>query len=95
MSLCQRCGQPGEPYTYRGIEFDGLHSNRGERLCSVCLWADVESTPIRILVVDDRPSVPPYVWDSIEDRDKIRIFLPAERRGIDGRDTGKKRRKKF
>jgi hypothetical protein len=39
---CDHCDQPGVPYTYRGIEFDGLHSNRGERLCSRCLDVAVQ-----------------------------------------------------
>ena len=35
--LCDGCGQPGQPYTYRGRRFDGLHADRGRRLCSGCL----------------------------------------------------------
>lgn len=33
---CDHCNQPGEPYVYRDIRFDGLIANRGERLCSRC-----------------------------------------------------------
>ena len=34
---CDHCNQPGQPYIYRGRWFDGLHVNRGERLCPGCL----------------------------------------------------------
>jgi len=93
MTGCDHCSRPGVPYTYQGIEFDGLHANRGERLCSPCLWSVADADGIKILVVDDRPTVPPYVYDSKRDADKVTIWIPAELRGIDGRDARPKRRK--
>lgn len=35
-SNCTSCGRPGEPYEYKGIEFDGLCAWKGERLCHGC-----------------------------------------------------------
>lgn len=43
MSTCRWCNQPGQPYEYRGRKFDGLHDNRGERLCSRCLSHAVDA----------------------------------------------------
>lgn len=40
---CDHCDQPGEPYEYKGKQFSGLHANRGEKLCSRCLWRAVQA----------------------------------------------------
>ena len=38
---CDHCDTLGIPYTYRGRTFSGLTPNRGERLCSRCLDAEM------------------------------------------------------
>jgi hypothetical protein len=48
---------------------------------------DAEGTDI--LVVDGRPSIPPYVVNTVRDRDTVPIWLAPELRGIDGRDVKK------
>ncbi len=68
-SFCTSCGRRGTPYVYKGRIFDGLHPNRGERLCSPCLdrvydavlaeWA--EAIPVTVARLKDasRGRVPP------------------------------------
>jgi hypothetical protein len=48
---------------------------------------------VNILVVDDRPGMPDYVYNTVRDRDTVFIRLPPELRGVDGRDLYRKRRK--
>lgn len=83
---CSHCGHGGEPYEHRGVKFDGLHAYRGERLCLRCSDAQMDAEGVNILVVDDRPSIPPYVVNTVQDRDVVHIWLPPELRGVDGRD---------
>jgi len=57
---CDHCNRAGEPYTYRGRWFDGLHANRGERLCSPCLDISVQAdydTPVGPMQVPARDYV--------------------------------------
>ena|ERR1700728_2681836 len=90
---CMHCHRPGVPYEYKGITFDGLHACKGERLCSPCLDVASAAEGVNILVVDGRPSIPPYVFNTVRDRDTAFIVLPRELRGVDGRDLYKGRRK--
>lgn len=90
---CMHCHRPGVPYDYRGITFDGLIARKGERLCRSCAGAAHEAEGVNILVVDDRPSIPPYVVNTVRDRDVVHIFMPPELRGIDGRDRPGRRRR--
>lgn len=83
---CTSCHRPGVPYEYRGLAFDGLCAYRGERLCPACRDARTEAEGVDILVVDGRPSIPPYVTNTVRDRDTAQIWVPPELRGIDGRD---------
>jgi hypothetical protein len=92
-SRCTYCHRAGVPYTYHGIEFDGLCAYRGDRLCPACRDARMETEGVDILVVDDRPSVPPYVINTVRDRDTVFIRMPPELRGVDGRDLYRRRRK--
>lgn len=84
--LCNDCGRPGEPYEYKGIHNDGLIAYKGDRLHPRCAEAREAVEGIDILVVDDRPTIPPYVYNTVRDRDLISIAMPYELRGIDGRD---------
>jgi hypothetical protein len=36
MSTCDYCHSPGQPYEYKGIQFDGLVPYHGDRICSRC-----------------------------------------------------------
>lgn len=83
---CTSCHRPGVPYEYHGITFDGLCAYRGERLCPVCRDARMDTEGVNILVVDGRPSIPPYVYNTVRDRDTVQIWIPPELRGCDGRD---------
>jgi len=61
---CDHCNRTGEPYTYQGKEFSGLHPNRGEQLCSDCLWAAVQADqdrPVGPMLVPARDYVTP-IW---------------------------------
>lgn len=84
--LCNDCGRPGTPYEYQGVTWDGLHSNRGDRVCSQCSKAREDVEGVDILVVDDRPNIAPFVVNTVRDRDKVSVVLPPELRGRDGRD---------
>jgi hypothetical protein len=88
---CAHCGRPGQPYTYKGIEFDGLCAFKGERLCPACRDARTDAEGVSILVVDDRPSIPPYVVNTVRDKDVVHVQVRPEHRGIDGRDAGRRR----
>jgi hypothetical protein len=94
MSDCTGCGRPGVPYTYRGQEFDGLCAYHGDRLCPACRDARMDTEGVNILVVDDRPSIPPYVVNTVRDRDVVHIYLAPELRGQDGRDSWLARRRR-
>lgn len=83
---CTWCHRPGVPYEYKGITFDGLCAYRGERLCPACRDHRMATEGVNILVVDDRPSIPPYIYNTVRDRDVVHIFIPPELRGYDGRD---------
>lgn len=85
--LCNDCGRPGTPYEYKGVRNDGLIAYKGDRLHPRCAEAREAVEGIDILVVDDRPTIPPYVHNTVRDQDKISIALPYELRGIDGRDA--------
>lgn len=84
--LCNDCGRPGEPYEYQGVNWDGLIAYRGDRVCKACAKAREDVEGVDILVVDDRPGVGSYVYNTVRDRDKISVVLPHELRGHDGRD---------
>lgn len=91
---CFHCHRPGVPYEYKGIAFDGLIARKGERLCRGCADQAYEAEGVDILVVDDRITVPPYVYNTVRDEGKAAIWIPYELRGIDGRDAhGAHRRK--
>jgi hypothetical protein len=92
VARCTECGAAGEPYEYRGRVFDGLTAYRGERLCRVCRDERMDVEGVNILVVDDRPGMEPYVWNTVADREKINVALPRELRGVDGRDRPARRR---
>jgi hypothetical protein len=83
---CMHCHRAGVPYEYRGVTFDGLTAYKGEKLCPACRDAIMAVEGVDILVVDDRPSIPPYVVNTVRDRDVVHIFMPPELRGYDGRD---------
>lgn len=91
---CTSCHRPGTPYEYRGQTFSGLCANRGERLCPACRDNRTATEGVNILVVDDRPSVPPYIYNTVRDRDTVFIRLPYEQRGRDGRDHHRRRRRR-
>ena len=67
--ICDHCGRAGRPYEYRGRQFDGLHANRGERLCSPCLQSSLDADGVTILVRtrDGRE----YVMNSVADAGKV------------------------
>jgi len=91
---CTWCHRPGVPYEYKGQTFSGLCAFKGARLCQACRDARMETEGVDILVIDGRPPIPPYVYNTVRDRDKAIIFIPPELRGIDGRDAhGVHRRK--
>jgi len=93
---CDYCNTPGKPYTYRGHDYSGLTAYKHSRLCPPCRDRRMDAEGVSILVIDDRPSVPDYVYNTVRDRDLVQIFIPPELRGIDGRDIprfGKRRRK--
>jgi hypothetical protein len=92
MTTCDHCGRPGQPYTYRGLEFDGLHANRGERLCSPCLNAAVDADGVNIRVSEPDRGIE-YTYNTVRDRDKAPIWVPRELRGVDGRDMPKRARR--
>ena len=90
--VCTSCHRAGVPYTYHGIEFSGLCAYKGERLCGACRDARMETEGTDILVVDDRPGMAPFVYNTVRDRDTVFIRLLPEQRGIDGRDLYRRRR---
>lgn len=49
--VCSWCGNPGEPYEYHGVRFDGLTACEGDRLCSRCQRTYLLNTP---LLVEER-----------------------------------------
>jgi len=62
---CDHCNRVGEPYTYHGRWFDGLHPNRGERLCPSCLDASVQAdydTSVGPMQVPARDYITP-IWE--------------------------------
>jgi hypothetical protein len=93
---CDHCGRPGQPYTYRGREFSGLHANRGELLCSGCLGRACDAEGVNILVIDGRLSIPPRVVNTVRDAD---LVFPRNPVGTpweisDGRDRLRRPRRK-
>lgn len=91
---CTYCHRAGIPYTYHGIEFDGLTAYRGERLCPACRDAAMASEGVNILVADDRPGMPDFVYNIIRDKDTVFIRVPPELRGVDGRDAFRQGRRR-
>ena len=89
---CWHCGRAGKPYVYRGLPFSGLISDRHEKLCGDCQERQAKVTGIDILVIDGRPGMAPYIYNTVRDRDTVQIFVPPEMRGIDGRDLPRARR---
>jgi hypothetical protein len=85
--LCTRCHRAGVPYSYKGQTFNGLCASRGERLCRACRDTRMETEGVDILVIDGRPQIPTYVYNTVRDRDLVQIWIPPEQRGIDGRDA--------
>jgi hypothetical protein len=90
---CDHCGRPGEPYVYREIRFDGLHADRGERLCTMCLGVAVDRDGVNIHVSEPDRGID-YVYNSVRDADKAPIWIPHELRGVDGRDTPRRARRR-
>lgn len=84
---CFYCHRPGIPYVYHDITFDGLIARQGERLCPACAEAAGAAEGVNILVVDDRPGIPDFVYNTVRDRDLAIIRVAPEDRGIDGRDA--------
>jgi hypothetical protein len=90
MRVCDHCGNPGIPYVYREILFDGLHANRGERLCPQCLQASVDTDGVNITV--QTRSAHTYTMNTVRDAD--RAFVGSCELDIaDGRDLDKECRK--
>jgi hypothetical protein len=90
---CTWCGRPGQHYTYRGIRFDGLVAVKGERLCPAC--RDISAADgVNILVIDDRPSVPPYIVNTVRDKDTVHARVSPEHRGTDGRDAARRKHRR-
>ena len=85
---------PASRTEYKGRRCDGLIANRGERLCPACCDAQTAAEGADILVVDDRPGIPPYIYNTVRDRDVIHIQVPPELRGYDGRDMSRLARKR-
>jgi len=75
---CTSCHRPGVPYEYHGQAFDGLCAYHGDRLCPVCRDARMNTEGVNILVVDGRPSIPPYVYNTVRDRDTVHIWIPPQ-----------------
>jgi hypothetical protein len=90
---CTWCHRPGVPYEYHGQAFSGLCAYRGDRLCPSCRDARMAAEGTDVLVVDDRPGMAPYVYNTVRDRDTVFIRLLPEQRGIDGRDLYRRRRR--
>jgi len=87
---CDRCPRRGVPYEYRGQQFSGLIANRGELLCRPCMDAESETVGVNILVVDGRPGIPDWIYNTVRDRD---LVFPRNPGGIDGRDLGRRARR--
>jgi hypothetical protein len=79
---CDHCGRPGTPYEYKGQIFDGLHANRGERLCPGCLDVVVDTEGVNIAFTN-KSGTYTGVINTVADRDKV---FPSNPEGIDGRD---------
>ena len=73
INYCDWCERPGVPYEYKGQIFDGLCPFKGDKLCPSCRDARDDAEGVDILVVDDRPGMAPYVYNTVRDRDKISI----------------------
>ena len=69
MSTCDHCSRAGIPYRYHGRNFDGLHANRGERLCPACL-------DVALQVEADTP----VGWAQIPAREYITPIAPGRYR---------------
>jgi uncharacterized protein CbrC (UPF0167 family) len=90
---CTHCHRPGVPYQYRGQTFSGLCAFEGERLCPACRDAKSAAEGVNILVTDDRPGMPDYVYNTVRDRDTVFIRVPYALRGVDGRDAHRRQRR--
>lgn len=90
MNQCAHCGRCGIPYTYNDILFDGLHANRGERVCPQCLDVIVSIEGANILVCTR--SNTQYVVNTARDRDKCFIGS-CELDIADGRDLDREVRR--
>lgn len=96
-SQCTTCATEGTPYEYSGRAYDGLTVYRGERLCPACRDARESVDGVNIRVRPDGPWREPFIYNTVADRDKASLWLPAEWRGADGRDlrrirSGQRRR---
>lgn len=89
---CTWCHRPGIPYEYRAQVFDGLCAFKGERLCPACRDQRMETEGVNILVTDDRPTVPDFIYNTVRDRDTVFIRMQPEQRGVDGRDLYRRRK---
>jgi len=74
---CMHCHRPGEPYEYKGIQFDGLVAYRGERLCKGCYEVISSAEGINIRVID-RGGID-YVYNSVRDADLVTPIAAAHR----------------
>lgn len=84
MGICDHCSRAGEPYEYRGRRFDGLVSNRGERLCPTCADRVLATEGVDVQVTTR--SGASYVYNTVRDADLVQ---PSNPEGIDGRDLAK------
>ena len=95
INYCDWCERPGVPYEYKGQIFDGFCPFKGDKLCPSCRDARDDAEGVDILVVDDRPGMAPYVYNTVRDRDKISITVPLHLRGVDGRDFRRNKKRRF
>jgi hypothetical protein len=75
---CMHCHRQGEPYEYRGIQFDGLVAYKGERLCKGCYEAVSAIEGINIRVIDPLRGID-YVHNSVRDADLVTPIAAAYR----------------
>jgi hypothetical protein len=74
---CMHCHRAGEPYTYHGIEFDGLTAYKGEKLCPGCRDAIMAVEGVNIHVVG-RGGID-HVYNSVRDADLVTPIAAAYR----------------
>jgi recombinational DNA repair protein (RecF pathway) len=90
LNICDHCGTPGQPYSYHGESFSGLHANRGERLCPRCLQVAIDTDGANITV--RTRSFTEYTVNTVRDADKVFVGS-CELDIADGRDLDKECRR--